>query len=109
VLWDRLPGDDFQRREVLLSEVLSFYWSAERVFDVIVLECEELNVFNLFPCWIKALWPNKPDAVNPAMTLRLTIEDQWRRIGDPCRSAQAAVGIRQLEIVLWQPAGMLCA
>jgi hypothetical protein len=26
--------------------------------------------------------PNKPDAVNPAMTLRLTIEDQWRRVAD---------------------------
>jgi len=27
-------------------------------------------------------WPNKPDAVNPAMALRLTIEDQWRRVTD---------------------------
>jgi hypothetical protein len=26
--------------------------------------------------------PNKPDAVNPAMALRLTIEDQWRRVTD---------------------------
>jgi hypothetical protein len=25
-------------------------------------------------------WSNKPDAVNPAMALRLTIEDQWRRV-----------------------------
>ena len=25
---------------------------------------------------------NKPDAVNPAMALRLTIEDQWRRVTD---------------------------
>jgi hypothetical protein len=29
--------------------------------------------------------PNKPDAVNPAMALRLTIEDQWRRVTDPER------------------------
>jgi hypothetical protein len=28
------------------------------------------------------LWPNKPDAANPAMTLGLTIEDQWRRAAD---------------------------
>ena len=27
-------------------------------------------------------WPNKPDAANPAMTLWLTIEDQWRRAAD---------------------------
>jgi hypothetical protein len=26
--------------------------------------------------------PNKPDAVNPAMALRLAIEDQWRRVTD---------------------------
>jgi hypothetical protein len=26
--------------------------------------------------------PNKPDAANPAMTLWLTIEDQWRRVAD---------------------------
>jgi len=26
--------------------------------------------------------PNKPDSVNPAMTLWLTIEDQWRRVTD---------------------------
>jgi len=25
---------------------------------------------------------NKPDAANPAMTLWLTIEDQWRRVAD---------------------------
>jgi hypothetical protein len=25
---------------------------------------------------------NKPDAANPAMTLCLTIEDQWRRAAD---------------------------
>jgi hypothetical protein len=24
----------------------------------------------------------KPDAVNPAMTLWLTVEDQWRRVTD---------------------------
>ena len=29
---------------------------------------------------------NKPDAVNPAMTLWLTIEDQWRRVADLGRS-----------------------
>jgi hypothetical protein len=29
---------------------------------------------------------NNPDAVNPAMTLRLAIEDQWRRVTDPDRS-----------------------
>ncbi len=26
--------------------------------------------------------PNKPDAVNPAMALRLAIDDQWRRVTD---------------------------
>ena len=26
--------------------------------------------------------PNKPDAANPAMTLCLTIEDQWCRVAD---------------------------
>jgi hypothetical protein len=26
--------------------------------------------------------PNKPDAVNPAMALWLTIVDQWRRVAD---------------------------
>jgi hypothetical protein len=26
--------------------------------------------------------PNKPDAVNPAMALRLAVEDQWRRVTD---------------------------
>jgi hypothetical protein len=26
--------------------------------------------------------PNNPDAVNPAIAHWLTIEDQWRRIGD---------------------------
>jgi len=26
--------------------------------------------------------PNKPDAVNPAMALWLTIEDLWRRVTD---------------------------
>jgi hypothetical protein len=25
---------------------------------------------------------NKPDAANPAMALRLTIKDQWRRVAD---------------------------
>ena len=34
------------------------------------------------------LMPNKPDAVNPAMALWLTIEDQWRRVTDLERSAQ---------------------
>ena len=32
-------------------------------------------------------WPNKPDAVNPAMALWLTIEDQWHRVTDLERSA----------------------
>jgi len=42
-----------------------------------------------------AFWPNKPDAVNPAMALRLTIEDQWRRVSDleryprPCATQRA--------------------
>ncbi len=31
--------------------------------------------------------PNKPDAVNPAMALWLTIEDQWRRVTVLERSA----------------------
>ena len=34
---------------------------------------------------------NKPDAVNPAMALRLTIEDQWRRVTDLGRSARSDV------------------
>ncbi len=34
--------------------------------------------------------PNKPDAANPAMALRLTIEDQWRRVADLDRSATRA-------------------
>jgi len=29
-----------------------------------------------------ALMPNKPDAENPAMTLRFAMEDQWRRVSD---------------------------
>jgi len=28
------------------------------------------------------LWPNKPDAVNPAMALWFAVKDQWRRITD---------------------------
>jgi hypothetical protein len=31
---------------------------------------------------------NKPDAVNPAMALRLAIEDQWRRVTDLERWAE---------------------
>ena len=31
--------------------------------------------------------PNKPDAVNPAMALWLTIEDRWRWVTDLERSA----------------------
>ena len=31
--------------------------------------------------------PNKPDAVNPAITLRFAIEDQWRRVTDLERQA----------------------
>jgi hypothetical protein len=30
---------------------------------------------------------HKPDAANPAMTLWLAIEDQWRRVADLGRSA----------------------
>jgi hypothetical protein len=30
--------------------------------------------------------PNKPDAVNPAMALRLAIVHQWRRVTDLERS-----------------------
>ena len=26
--------------------------------------------------------PNKPDAANPAIALRLAVEDQWRRVAD---------------------------
>ena len=32
--------------------------------------------------FMKISEPNKPDAVNPAMTLRLAIQDQWRRVTD---------------------------
>jgi hypothetical protein len=40
--------------------------------------------------WIelRAEWPNKPDAVNPAMALRFAIEDLWRRVTDLERSAK---------------------
>jgi len=31
--------------------------------------------------------PNQPDAANPAVALRLTIHDQWRRAADLERSA----------------------
>jgi hypothetical protein len=34
--------------------------------------------------------PNKPDAANPAMTLWLEIEHQWRRVADLERSAMLA-------------------
>jgi hypothetical protein len=33
-------------------------------------------------------WPNKPDAASPAMTLWLTIEDQWRRVANLERWAE---------------------
>jgi hypothetical protein len=33
------------------------------------------------------LWPNKPDAPNPAITLQLHSGDQWRGVGDLERSA----------------------
>jgi hypothetical protein len=32
--------------------------------------------------------PNKPDAANPAITLQLDVESQWRRVADLGRSAQ---------------------
>jgi hypothetical protein len=28
------------------------------------------------------VWPNQPDAANPAMTLWQTIKGQWRRVAD---------------------------
>jgi hypothetical protein len=31
---------------------------------------------------LQNITPNKPDAPNPAMTVWLTIEDQWRRVAD---------------------------
>jgi hypothetical protein len=34
--------------------------------------------------------PNQPDAVNPAMALRLAIEDQLRRVTDLERSTNSA-------------------
>ncbi len=34
------------------------------------------------PTQMSTFLPNKPDAVNPAMALWLTIEDQWRRVTD---------------------------
>lgn len=48
VLWDRLPGDEFQTHEMLLSEILTSYWTADKVFDVIVLESEELKEFSIY-------------------------------------------------------------
>jgi len=35
----------------------------------------------------RASGPNKPDPANLAMTLRLAIGEQWRRVADPGRSA----------------------
>jgi hypothetical protein len=35
--------------------------------------------------------PNKPDAVNPAMAVWLTIHDHWRRVTDLGRSALASL------------------
>ena len=32
------------------------------------------------------MWPDKPDAVNPAMALWFAIEHQWRRVTDLERS-----------------------
>ena len=40
-------------------------------------------------------WPNKPDAANPAMTLWLTIEHQWRRVADLERWAPPVGGMRK--------------
>ena len=47
ILWDRLrlPGESFQTHATLLQATLSPYWSKEKVFDVIVLEHEELKEF----------------------------------------------------------------
>jgi hypothetical protein len=42
---------------------------------------------------------NKPDAVNPAMALRLAIEDQCRRVTDLERSAR----LTQKTMVTWRP------
>lgn len=46
--------------------------------------------------------PNKPDAVNPAMALWLTIEDQWRRVTDLERSGNNNRGnaVNRMIIVL---------
>lgn len=48
----------------------------------------------VFSCtfYMEVATPNKPDAVNPAMTLWLTIEDQWRRVTDLERWADRASG-----------------
>ena len=51
---------------------------------------------------------NMLDAPNAAMTSLFQGGDHWRGIGDPDCSAQAVVANRQLELELWQAAGMLC-
>jgi len=43
---------------------------------------------------------NKPDAVNPAITLRLTIKDQWRRAADLERQAASRAMKPSLLLVL---------
>ena len=34
-------------------------------------------------------WPNKPDAVNPAIASRLAVEHHWRGVTGPGRSARS--------------------
>ena len=47
--------------------------------------------FSSLPEVMKGLLPNKPDAVNPAMALRLTIDDRWCRVTDLGRSAEGEI------------------
>lgn len=45
------------------------------------------------------MMPNKPDAVNPAMSLSLTIETHWRRITDLERWPIMNNGVRPLAVI----------
>lgn len=49
LLWDELSKteEDFHLRGELLYGVLAAYWTKEKVFDMIILECEELKRFTV--------------------------------------------------------------
>jgi hypothetical protein len=49
LLWDRLSmtAEDSRARAHLLERALTSYWSEEKVFEKIILECEELKWFTI--------------------------------------------------------------